>query len=104
MISIDDLKQKKKALEQKQVEIRAEEKFLAEERQRLTKKLHELGFKNLNEAREALDKKRAEIQEKEVQLSEMLDTLENSDVKQGNKPQEVQWVSDSPVLMSIDDL
>ena len=102
--TLDQLKEKKKLLEEKRAAVKAEEKYLEEEKARLLAKLRELGYSSLSEAKEALVQMENEILRKESELEELLSTLENSSAE---KPVEhaSQTVFDrKPIIDSIDDL
>ena len=102
-LTLEQLKEKKRILEDKKAALKAEEKYLEEEKTRLLTKLRELGFSTLAEAKAALSDMEKELSEKESQLEDILSDLENSSVEKPvvNQPlKETHSIS----INSIDDL
>ena len=104
--TLEQLQEKKRILADKRAALKAEEKYLEEEKARLLAKLRELGFNSLAEAKEALSKMEAEISEKEAELEEVLSNLENSTAE--SSPTKTIKQEEQPhrriVIDSIDDL
>lgn len=100
MISPDDLKAKKALLEQKSIELKAEEKFLVGERSRLLERIKELGCSSLNDVTALKDTLSAELENAEKELEALLAELEKGVII--NEPKDSQVIN--PVLSAIDDL
>ena len=80
MLTLEELREKKKALEEKISSMKAEEKFLEAEKNRLLQKLKELGFSSIAEAKEHLASLETLLVEKSSELDTLLTELENSTV------------------------
>ena len=102
--TLEQLKEKKRLLEDKKASLKAEEKYLEEEKSRLLAKLRELGFNSLGEAKAALAKMEEEISQKEAELENVLANLENSTAETPSSIQHPEPVTKSISIDSIDDL
>ena len=103
-LTLEQLKEKKRILEDKKAALKAEEKYLEEEKSRLLAKLRELGFNSLGEAKDALARMEKEISQKEVELENVLANLENSTAETPSSIQQAEPVVKSVSIDSIDDL